>query len=170
MTTVIDTTVITGANRSHPPVTDRRKELRYPCHDPAEVRVVRDGEASFPATIRDISKSGLRVASAVQLTQGSRVEIVLVDQAVVFGEVRYCRAVGQEFHAGVLIQQAFYSMDLSREHLDHKQMSKYLAGEGMISREVLALSQHIRFCADCRTRLDAMSLSERVGRGRMTKR
>ena len=168
--TIVTPTATSRGNRSNPPVADRRKETRYPCHDPAEVRVVREGRPSFPATILDISKSGLRIACSVQLTEGTRIEVIVPQQAVVFGEVRYCRAVSQEFHAGVQIEQAFYSMNLSLEHLDHKQMSKYLAGEGLIAREVLALAQHIRVCADCRTRMDAMILSERVGLGRMTKR
>lgn len=131
---------------------------------------MRDGESSFPAKVLDISKSGLHVACPVQLIQGSQIEVVFPRQAVVFGEVRYSRKVGVEFRAGVLIQQAFYSMDLSVEHLDHKQISKYLRGEGMIAREVLALAQHIRKCANCRTRIEAMSLSEVVGRGRIAKR
>lgn len=155
---------------SHPPTDDRRKEIRYPCHDPAEVRLLHNDAPGFAASVLDISKSGLRLACPIQLDEGSRLEVILQRQAIVFGEVRYCQKVGQEFHSGVQIERVFYTMNVSSDHLDDEQIIKYIAGEGLIAKDVLALTQHIRSCADCRSRMDAMALSERVGRGKLTKR
>jgi len=159
------------ARSSGPSNAERRRETRYPCHDTAEIRWLQGGGASFSGTVLDISKSGLRVAIAVHLTQGAQVEVVLPKQVVIFGEVRHCSRAGEEFHAGVLIEEVFYSRDLTSEHLHDDQLSLYLAGRGLTAREILAVGQHVRTCSACNRRLEnAKALSETVARGRMAKR
>lgn len=149
---------------------ERRRERRYPCQDPAEVRWLQGNGATFSGTVLDISKSGLRVAIAVHLPQGAQVEVVLPKQVVIFGEVRHCSRAGEMSHAGILIEEVFYSRDLNSEHLHQDQLSLYLAGRGLTARELLAVGQHVRTCRECNQRLEnAKSLSETVGRGRMAK-
>ena len=150
---------------------ERRRETRYPCQDPAEIRCLHGDGSSFSGTVLDISKSGLRVAIAVHLTEGAQVEVILPKQVVIFGEVRHCSRAGEISHAGILIEEVFYSRDLTSEHLHHDQLSLYLAGRGLTAREILAVGQHVRMCRECNGRLEsAKSLSETVGRGRMVKR
>ena len=167
-----NTAPATGRARSSGPSNaERRRETRYPCQDPAEIRCLQGDGSSFSATVLDISKSGLRVEVAVHLTQGAQVEVFLPKQVVIFGEVRHCSRAGEMFHAGILIEEVFYSRDLSSEHLHDDQLSLYLAGRGLTARDVLAVGQHVRMCSACNKRLEnAKSLSETVGRGRMAKR
>ena len=160
-----------GAGSSGPSKAERRREMRYPCHDAAEIRCLQREGSSFSATVLDISKSGLRVAVPAHLTQGAQVEVILPKQVVIFGEVRHCGRAGEMFHAGILIEEVFYSRDLSSEHLHDDKLSLYLAGRGLTAREVLAVGQHVRMCSGCSQRLEnAKSLSEAVGRGRMANR
>src|ERR1700756_3417371 len=65
---------------------ERRREPRYPCHDPAELRRLSDGHY-FPATILDVSRGGVGVALSAPLIEHSRVEVLLPRQVVIFGEV-----------------------------------------------------------------------------------
>ncbi|HLG97237.1 MAG TPA: PilZ domain-containing protein [Bryobacteraceae bacterium] len=163
----------TNRTPDHPvttPVADRRREVRYPCRDSAEMRSLDDLGPSHPATVLDISKSGIRVESNVNVAKGSHVEILIRKHAVIFGEVRHCRADGMKYQIGILIEQVFYAS----EHIDHisdETLRSYLAGAGLTAREVLAVTLHVRGCHTCSTRIDdAMSVSEAVGRGRLAER
>ena len=138
---------------------------------PAEIRWLQGDGSSFSGTVLDISKSGLRVAIPAHLRQGAQIEVILPKQVVIFGEVRHCSRAGEMFHAGILIEEVFYSRDLTSAHLHDDQLSLYLAGRGLTAREVLAVGQHVRMCSVCNRRLEnAKALSETVGRGRMAKR
>jgi hypothetical protein len=134
-------------------VTDRRREPRYPCQDPAEVRLVPGDGSSLPATVVDISRSGLRLRLVVRIPKDAQVEIVLPKQVIIFGEVRYCRRSGENFEVGILIQDVFYSNPLGGSHLHDDQLSRYLAGKGLVTAEVIAMKQHLRTCRLCATRL-----------------
>jgi hypothetical protein len=168
VTAAVPVPAVNGSNASN---SERRREIRYPCEDPVEIRCLHGDGSSFSATVLDISKSGLRVAVAGLLTEGARVEIVLPKQVVIFGEVRHCTCAGEMCQAGILIEEVFYSKNLESEHPQDDALSLYLAGRGLMAREVLALGQHIRTCGVCNERLEkAKLLSETVGRGRMAKR
>jgi hypothetical protein len=82
---------------------ERRKEVRYPTYDPAQVRLSPGGRC-ISGTILDISRSGLGIELGAFIRRGSRVEIILAGRAVIFGTVRYCRRVAKGHHAGVLIE------------------------------------------------------------------
>jgi PilZ domain/Putative zinc-finger len=131
---------------------ERRREPRYPCNDPVEIRRIPEDFTPLPATVLDVSLSGLRVALDTNFGQGSRVEVVSPKQVVIFGEVRYCRRAGERFHAGILIGDVFYFTDAG--HIDDEQLSLYLAGNGLSFREVIALQQHLQRCRSCSGRLD----------------
>ena len=92
-------------------LTECRREPRHACSDPAEVqRIPLDG-SSFPATVLDISISGLGITLDAPLCQGSRIEVRLSRQ-VMFGKVRHCRRIGKVFRAGIVIEAVFYSEPL----------------------------------------------------------
>jgi PilZ domain-containing protein len=133
--------------------TDRRREPRYPCQDPAEVRLVPGDGSSLPATVLDISRSGLRLRLVVRIPKNSQVEIVLPKQVIIFGEVRYCRRSGDNFDVGIFIQDVFYCSPAGGTHLHDDQLSRFLAGKGLITAEVIAVKQHLRTCRLCATRL-----------------
>lgn len=157
--------------QSQSAVGERRREVRYPCRGSADVRSLDDLGASQKAIVVDISRSGLRIEVSVHLAKQSHVEIVIHKHAIIFGEVRYCRTYSEGFHVGILIEQVFYPHDHHSTHIDDEQLRSYLSGDGLTAREAVAVTQHVRVCRSCSTRLDdAMSLSESVGRGRLTKR
>ena len=171
MSVFTGTKAASSARSSSPSAAERRRETRYPCQDPAEIRWLQGDGSSFSGTLLEISKSGLRVAVAAHLTRGAHVEVILPKQVVIFGEVRHCSRAGEVFHAGILIEEVFYSRDLTSEHPHDDQLSLYLAGRGLTAREAFAVGQHVRMCRDCNQRLEnAKELSETGGRGRMAKR
>src|SRR5580693_3203699 len=82
---------------------ERRREIRYPTQDAAEVEV-RHGEIlRMPAMVVDVSRSGLRLELPAAVGRGEQVKISLPRQVVILGEVRYCKRSGMVFYAGVLI-------------------------------------------------------------------
>ena len=58
-------------------VLERRREPRYPCNDPVMVRVSPGDGNRLPATLIDVSRSGLRLEIGVPLIKGGEIEIVL---------------------------------------------------------------------------------------------
>ena len=152
-------------------VGERRQEVRYPCRNSADVRSLDDLGPSHKATVVDISRSGLRIQVGFHLAKLSHVEVVIHKHAIIFGEVRYCRTYGEGFHVGILIEQVFYSHDHHGTHIDDEQLRSYLSGDGLTVQEALAVTQHVRVCGSCSTRMDdGMSVSDVVGRGRLAKR
>lgn len=155
-----------GGEKTSP---ERRREPRYPCNDRAELRRLSDGRY-FPATILDVSRGGVGVALSARLIEHSRVEVLLPRQVVIFGEVRHCRRVGAAFHAGILIEDVFYSGQLANGHIHDDQLTLYLAGKGLSMREALSVGQHLRTCRLCNTRLKkAQVMQKRLAVG-MTER
>ncbi len=130
---------------------ERRREPRYPCNDHAELRRLFDGER-FPVTVLDVSRSGIGVALSTALLRGSRVEILLPRQIVIFGEVRHCRRSGDGFQAGILIEEVFYSLRIGNGHVHAEQLTSYLGGKGLSMREAVEVGQHLRMCRLCDTK------------------
>lgn len=93
--------------------TERRRYDRQPCHDPVEIRRVPVDGTSWPATILDVSRSGLGIALDVPLSQRSRIEVIF-GEWVMFGEVRHCRRIGKAFRAGIIIEAVFRSKPLPK--------------------------------------------------------
>jgi hypothetical protein len=130
---------------------DRRREPRYPCNDRAELRRLSDG-ARFPITVLDVSRGGVGVALSASLSPGSQVEILMPREVVIFGEVRHCRRADDGFHAGILIEDVFYSGETGKNHIHDDQLTLYLAGKGLTMREAIEVGQHLRACRLCNTR------------------
>jgi hypothetical protein len=138
---------------------EKRREPRYSCKDAVAVRILSIGPRHFPATVVDVSRSGLRLELAIPIAKGSEIEVTARSQLVVFGEVRYCRRAGDSFQAGVLIRDVIQSRPQAVKHLHDDELSLYLVGKGLTMPEVLRVGAHLETCEECRTRLsDAHSV------------
>ena len=165
-----------GVNSSVPPREDqvfaardkveRRRGARYFCHDPVQIRIL-SGDASrilAPATILDVSRSGLRLEIADPLAKGMEIEI-MSQEVIIFGEVRHCRSAGDTFHAGVSIEDVFYTRrcDTNHLHLYDDELSAYLARKGLTAAEVLGARDHLQRCKLCAARHHAaLEVRERL--------
>lgn len=88
---------------------ERRAHSRIPVREPAHVTVIRP---SMPihsrAWVTDVSEGGLGLSLRDTIAPGSLVRILL-DGALIFGEVRHCSNPGNgEYRAGVQIQTVIY--------------------------------------------------------------
>jgi len=85
---------------------DRRQAVRYPVAERAVVTLCHPVESqSVPGHVMDVSAQGLRVRVPRAIYRGSQVQ-VQVEKAVVFGSIRYCRAIDSEHHdIGIAIDQ-----------------------------------------------------------------
>jgi|SRR5579871_2874530 len=131
---------------------ERRQEARYNCADPCEIRVEPGARERVPGTVRDVSRSGLRLEITVPVLKGSFIEVMLPKEVVIFGEVRYCRPGSGTYQVGVQIQEVFYG---TREiqHLHDDDLSLYLVGKGLTACEVIRAREHLQKCRRCRERL-----------------
>lgn len=129
---------------------EKRREARYLCRDPAEVRAISWGSAYLPATVLDISRSGLRLEIATGIANNVDIEIKLPGRAVIFGAVRYLQRMKHAYHIGVEIMDVFYVRRPDDSgHIHEDQMLLYLAGRGLTASEVLAVRNHLRGCKGC---------------------
>ena len=130
---------------------ERRREPRYPCNDPVAIRILPD-PSRVPATLMDVSRSGLRIETDVPLTKSAEIEILLSKQLAVTGRVRHCRRVGAKYQAGILIQKA---IDSSRpnDHVSDDQLNSYLNGRGLTLTQVIRVRDHLAVCSTCRLRI-----------------
>jgi hypothetical protein len=145
----------------------RRREPRYPRNDPAEFRVLSSDSGTLPATVLDISRSGLRVELPSPVAKGASVEVTLPKEVIIFGEVRYCRAAEGTYHAGISIQDVFYAQaNETQGHLHNDQLSLYLARKGLVASELVEVQYHLTRCKLCSARYRAaVQLQERMGSG-----
>lgn len=131
---------------------ERRREPRYPCNDPVEIRILPGDSSRIPATLMDVSRSGLRIELTTPVPKGTAIEILLSKQLAVSGRVRHCRRVGAKYQAGVLILQATDSSK-PNEHVSDDQLSSYLGGRGLTLTQVIRVRDHLAGCSACRLRM-----------------
>jgi len=72
---------------------NRRSEARYPTHDSVEYRILSGQVPRLPATVLDVSRSGLRLELPLLIHRDCRIEILWPGKIAIFGEIRYCRKV-----------------------------------------------------------------------------
>jgi hypothetical protein len=153
-----------ASERQHSGVLDKvdgRREARYPCNERAEVRVLFGETAPLPATVMDISRSGLRLVIPVALTKGLAIQVMLPKEVIVLGRVRYCRRTGESFHTGVYIDDVFYASQADGSgHIHDDDMALYLAKRGLSIAELLGVRDHIQRCKLCSTRYHDAPQSE----------
>jgi PilZ domain len=138
-----------------PPVdapSDRRREARYPAQEPAEIELLFGPRETIYGTILDVSRSGLRIELARRVHRGEEVKIKL-QQNVIFGEVRYCRAVLSVFQAGIRIEELVRPAADPRQHLADDTLSLYAIGKGLSVSEVIEVREHLSRCQICRALL-----------------
>ena len=88
--------------------TERRSDPRQPAEQPATIKLLNPLHPAgrIAATVVDISKGGLRLRLNQSLMPGTLVQIRLGEK-LLLGEIRYCTPAGEEFHAGVRLQDVF---------------------------------------------------------------
>lgn len=135
-------------------VEEKRRERRYPTNDPVEVRVFPSITTPIPATIVDVSRSGMKLELVTPLAAGgTRIEVTMpASRATVLGTVRYCRRVGTVYHVGVLIENVVQPKP-DRIHLHDDEISLYIVGKGLTSSEVLWVETHVFRCDECHGRM-----------------
>lgn len=92
----------------HPPLFEKRRETRYSACEPVEVYLLDMQGLRVPGMLKDISRNGLRIELSMPLKAGDRLEVVLENRAIIFGQVRHCRRVDDRYYAGVLIGDVLY--------------------------------------------------------------
>jgi hypothetical protein len=133
---------------------DRRTEARYPAQDPAELEILSSPGEPLYGTILDVSRSGLRIGLPKRIDRGEQVKVKLQGN-VIFGEVRYCRAVSGAFHIGIRIENLVRPTARANRHIVDDQLSLYAVGKGLSVPEVIDVREHLGRCETCRGRLAA---------------
>jgi hypothetical protein len=131
---------------------ERRREARYPTKDPAELQIMFSGDEPFYGTVLDVSRSGLRIALSKRISRGEQVKVRL-QQNVIFGEIRYCRAVPGGFQAGLKIQDLVRPPGRADDHVAEEPLSLYAIGKGLTVAEVIDTREHLLRCESCRAQL-----------------
>jgi hypothetical protein len=94
---------------------DRRREARLPFSEAVEVTVLDDTGQTFSGSTIDVSETGLSFTSPICITAGTTARIE-VSAAVVLGEVRYSRPLGDESYAvGVFIEHECFGWERLHE-------------------------------------------------------
>jgi hypothetical protein len=123
---------------------------------------------AVPATIIDVSRSGMKLELTTPLSRETRIEVLMpLTKLVVFGEVRYCRRSGAVYHAGVLIDDLVQPPSNTSEHVHEDEIVLYIAGKGLSSSELLHVERHVPRCESCKRLMvqlrDSLHPSRRVG-------
>jgi PilZ domain-containing protein len=130
---------------------DRRSEARYPTQDPAELEILPGPTQTLYGTILDVSRSGLKISLPQRIDRGRQVKVKLHGN-VIFGEVRYCRAVSGSFQIGIRIQD-LVPAEGQNQHISDDPLSLYAVGKGLSVPEVIDIRRHLILCEACRVRL-----------------
>jgi hypothetical protein len=131
---------------------ERRREARYPAQEPAELELLFGPRDPIYGTVLDVSRSGLRIELPRRIHRGEEVKVKL-QQNVIFGEVRYCRAVSGVFHAGIRIEELVRPPADGMQHLTEDSISLYAVGKGLSVSEVIDVREHLLRCDGCRARV-----------------
>jgi len=80
---------------------EKRSEPRVPTDDPASMHILSPLMVErFAIRVLDVSRNGLKLSSPVRLQPGMLVQ-VRIRNIIAIGEVRHCTNVGDDFLAGV---------------------------------------------------------------------
>jgi len=138
---------------------EKRREARYPTSDAVTVKISPYNGEPIPATVIDVSKSGLRLELEASLPRHARIQILMLsNKLAIFGEVRYCRRSGGVVHAGVLIEDVVAGRP-NAEHLKDDDILLYVAGKGLSAAEVLSVDDHLSKCPTCERLVRQMTKS-----------
>lgn len=132
---------------------ERRSEPRFECQAEAELTIVDRTITTIPAIVRNVSKSGLRIAADTPMNPGVQVRIKL-DGLTVFGEVRHCHAKGKLFESGVRTRNVVTNNE-TQPHLRDDQVDLLAVGRGLSFLERFYANQHVKHCSSCAASLMA---------------
>ena len=90
------------------PFVEKRREARYETCDAVEVCILEPESPPQPGVLRDVSRSGLRIELNLPVEAGARLEVFLMNRAIIFGEARYCRRSAQNYQVGMVIDDIYY--------------------------------------------------------------
>jgi hypothetical protein len=93
---------------SESPFVEKRREIRYATCEVVDICILEMAGLRLAGILRDVSKNGLRIELSMPLHAGARLEIVLRNHAIIFGEARYCRLGGDAYQVGVVIEDIYY--------------------------------------------------------------
>ena len=110
---------------------DRRKEPRFSTENAVMVHAFASGSVEvLPGHVRDVSRSGLRVRTASQLAAGTNVQVVVGENVIALGEIRYSVPQNGLFDHGI----AIHKLADGRESLAHAGTpTPFLSGELKVS-------------------------------------
>jgi len=136
---------------------ENRKEERYPTNDMVRVVVI-SFEEKHAAKILNVSKSGVQLELATPLPPQATIEILTADGVAIFGEVKYCRAAGRMYHAGIYIDDTIFMPRL--EHIHEDALLQYAKGRGLAVHALLRIEAHLEHCEQCRSALVEISTTQ----------
>jgi hypothetical protein len=93
---------------SESPFVEKRREVRYATREVVDICILEMAGLRLAGILRDVSRNGLRIELSMPLNAGARLEIVLRNHAIIFGEARYCRLGGDAYQVGVVIEDIYY--------------------------------------------------------------
>jgi len=88
---------------------NQRREARVPVDQLVEVIVLGPSDVHFLCRVRNASGRGIGLEVPERLATGAALRINLVD-AILLGEVIYCRAQDGGWYAGVELEHAIYGL------------------------------------------------------------
>lgn len=95
---------------------DRRREPRFPTENAVMVHAFDGGSVEvLGGNVRDVSRSGLRVRTASQLAAGTIIQVVMGENVIALGDVRYSIPKNGLFDHGI----AIHRLAGGRESLAH---------------------------------------------------
>jgi hypothetical protein len=113
------------------PFVEKRRETRYEICEAVEVSILEMPVRCLQGVLRDVSRSGFRLELSEPVVAGARLEVVLRNQAIIFGEARYCRHSAGTYQVGVVIEDIYYPKPVSvtnvledRRSLDYLRSTK----------------------------------------------
>ncbi len=96
-------------------VAEMRDTHRIPTDDPATLQVLSPlSPDHWEVRIRNVSKGGMGMRTPKAIDRGAQVKVQR-GSMIAYGEVRYCVAVGEMFHAGILLREILSELDLKDE-------------------------------------------------------
>lgn len=84
---------------------NQRREPRFQTDQSVQLTIFGDPDIQVPATVRNVSGRGLGLEVPHRVEVGSALKVV-VDDAILLGEVIYCRPQGNTWYTGIELEQA----------------------------------------------------------------
>jgi hypothetical protein len=106
------------------PFAEKRREKRYSTCEAVEVCLLDMHSQGLQGILRDVSRSGLRIELNFAVKAGARLEVVLRDRAIIFGEARYCRRSAHTYQVGVAIEDIYYPKSVLSESTDNERRKR----------------------------------------------